>query len=68
VLKRVSKAPFAQRWKGLKLKLLLYLENAGRFYPESVFKIGNAIAIAEGEPISNYMVIANKSLQNMKVE
>jgi hypothetical protein len=40
-------------WKGLRLKLRQGLESAGRFYTELVAKVGEAIGVADGEPIWN---------------
>ncbi|WP_193200582.1 hypothetical protein [Nostoc sp. MG11] len=42
-----------QGWKGLKLKLRQGLESAGRFYTELVSKVGDAVGVADGEPIWN---------------
>ncbi|MHC5722766.1 MAG: plasmid replication protein, CyRepA1 family [Nostoc sp.] len=40
-------------WAGLKLKLQQGLQNAGRFYQETVSEIGEAIGIADSEPFWN---------------
>ena len=40
-------------WVGLKLKLQQGLQDAGKFYQETVSEIGEAIGIAEGEPFWN---------------
>ncbi|RCJ37294.1 hypothetical protein A6770_40350 [Nostoc minutum NIES-26] len=40
-------------WKGLRLKLRQGLESAGQFYTELVSKVGEAIGVANGEPIWN---------------
>lgn len=42
--------PIAQGWKGLKLKMHLGLDSAGRFYTELFSTIGQAIGVADGEP------------------
>ncbi|RCJ41885.1 hypothetical protein A6770_35880 [Nostoc minutum NIES-26] len=40
-------------WKGLKLRLRQGLESAGSFYNELVSKVGEAIGVADGEPVWN---------------
>jgi hypothetical protein len=40
-------------WKGLKLQLQQGLENAGNLYQELISAVGNAIGVAEEEPIWN---------------
>ncbi|MBG1261060.1 plasmid replication protein, CyRepA1 family [Nostoc commune] len=40
-------------WAGLKLKLQQGLEDAGRFYKETVSEIGEAIGVADSEPFWN---------------
>jgi len=40
-------------WKGLKLNLRQGLDSAGQFYSELVSKIGEAVGVADGEPIWN---------------
>ncbi|WP_242058205.1 MULTISPECIES: plasmid replication protein, CyRepA1 family [Nostoc] len=40
-------------WNGLKLKLRQGLESAGSFYQELVSKVGEAVGVADGEPIWN---------------
>lgn len=40
-------------WSGLKVRLQQGLENAGRFYKETVSEIGQAVGVAEGEPFWN---------------
>ncbi|RCJ32574.1 hypothetical protein A6770_41200 [Nostoc minutum NIES-26] len=40
-------------WKGLRLKLRQGLESAGQFYTELVSKVGDAVGVADGEPIWN---------------
>ncbi len=42
-----------QGWKGLKLKLRQGLESAGRFYTELVDSLGEAVGVADGEPLWN---------------
>ncbi|MCC5638746.1 hypothetical protein LC593_23505 [Nostoc sp. CHAB 5844] len=49
----VESSLIIQGWQGLKLKLRQGLENAGSFYQALVLKIGDAIGIADGEPIWN---------------
>ncbi len=48
-----TKDTAVQGWKGLKLQLQQGLENAGWFYQELLSKIGEAIGVADGEPIWN---------------
>jgi hypothetical protein len=43
----------SQSWKGLKLKLQQGLENAGKFYQQLVTKVGEAVRVADGEPVWN---------------
>lgn len=40
-------------WAGLKLKLQQGLEDAGRFYQETVLEIGEGVGLAQGEPFWN---------------
>ncbi|MBH8574819.1 hypothetical protein I8752_17680 [Nostocaceae cyanobacterium CENA369] len=40
-------------WKGLRLKLRQGLESAGSFYTELISRVGEAVGIADGEPIWN---------------
>jgi hypothetical protein len=40
-------------WKGLRLKLRQGLESADRFYTELISKVGEAIGVADGEPVWN---------------
>jgi hypothetical protein len=40
-------------WKGLKLRLRQGLENASQFYTELVSKVGEAVGVADGEPVWN---------------
>ena len=46
-------SPATQAWKGLKLKMHLGLDSAGRFYTELVSKVGEAVGVADGEPYWN---------------
>lgn len=40
-------------WKGLKLRLQQGLKSAGQLYQELISKVGEAIGVADGEPIWN---------------
>ncbi|MHC5747918.1 MAG: plasmid replication protein, CyRepA1 family [Nostoc sp.] len=42
-----------QGWKGLKLKMHLGLDSAGRFYTELVSKVGEAVGVADSQPYWN---------------
>jgi hypothetical protein len=44
---------YCPRLNGLKLKMHLELDSAGRFYAELVSKVGEAVGIADGEPYWN---------------
>ncbi|WP_306423353.1 hypothetical protein [Nostoc favosum] len=46
-------SPATQAWKGLKLKMRLGLDSAGRFYQQLVSQLGEAVGIADGEPYWN---------------
>ncbi|MCC5670486.1 hypothetical protein LC653_43605 [Nostoc sp. CHAB 5784] len=46
-------SPATLGWKGLKLKMQRGLEGVGSFYSELVSTVGEAIGVADGEPIWN---------------
>ncbi|MEH1823652.1 MAG: hypothetical protein V7L31_32040 [Nostoc sp.] len=46
-------SPATLAWKGLKLKMQLGLDSAGSLYNELVSTIGEAVGVADGEPIWN---------------
>ncbi len=43
----------AQGWKGLRLKLRQGQDSAGSFYTELIARIGDAVGVADGEPVWN---------------
>jgi hypothetical protein len=53
ILEEVVSSPQKQAWKGLKLKMRLGLDSAGRFYQQLVSQLGEAVGIADGEPYWN---------------
>jgi hypothetical protein len=48
-----TETPATTSWKGLKLQVRQGLESVGKFYQQLVSKLGEAVGVADGEPMWN---------------